>query len=538
MVEEPESHRAPISGHLESEPTWAAFSAMAAALALYVVAYPFTLVRYPPITDLPFHEAETSIFRHYFDPAFHFREQFSLHPLEVPYLSMYLLGALLALGFSIATATKLMAIVMLALVPIGLAVLFYGMNKDPLWGLLGLCLTWTTVTQWGFLNFMGAIGLYAMSVGYALLVVRRPTNSRRIGLAIVLVAIFFTHVFRLPFAILSVLLAGALVYPATSTFAPLVLPLSPSLVLFVLWLAVRPHGLGIGLSELGFHPERLREMGTHLFSSYLPIEGAPMTAEGFLEHALYKRMFLTVVFSIVTATVLFFWEGRGSGRTRYQIRWAAGVTALSVLLAGGLLIGYLTLPFESGLWFYVFPREIVASALLAMSIAPDLPRGLLQRLAFVFVFALASLPMSRFVSARFSEFEDATLDFRDVLESMPKAPRLLYLMYWLGGSQKRVSPFLHLPAWVQAEHGGTLAFHFVQWGHSPIRYRSPGPDVPPRFSDRFEWEPQHFRVLDQGPWFDTFLVRHRIDPQELFDADPTIHLTAHRGTWWLYRRTP
>src|SRR5260221_538167 len=119
------------------------------AIGVYVIAYPFTLVRYPPLTDLPFHAAQASIFRHYLDPSFHFREQFSLHPLEVPYLSMYVLGALFALVVPITTATKLMAIVMLALVPIGLAVLFYGMKKSPLWGVAGLGLTWCTVTQWG-----------------------------------------------------------------------------------------------------------------------------------------------------------------------------------------------------------------------------------------------------------------------------------------------------------------------------------------------------------------------------------------------------
>jgi len=33
-------------------------------------------------------------------------------------------------------------------------------------------------------------------------------------------------------------------------------------------------------------------------------------------------------------------------------------------------------------------------------------------------------------------------------------------------------------------------------------------------------------------------VRHRMDPQELFAPDPTIHLVAREGTWWLYRRQP
>src|SRR5258708_3356437 len=116
MADEPQSRPAPLSGHEPSEPTGAILWMMALILSAYVIAYPCTLVRYPPITDLPFRAAQTSILRHYFDPAFHFREQFSLHPLEVPYLSMYVVGAFFALVFPITVASKLMAMTMLALV--------------------------------------------------------------------------------------------------------------------------------------------------------------------------------------------------------------------------------------------------------------------------------------------------------------------------------------------------------------------------------------------------------------------------------------
>jgi hypothetical protein len=186
----------------------------------------------------------------------------------------------------------------------------------------------------------------------------------------------------------------------------------------------------------------------------------------------------------------------------------------------------------------VYPREIVATVLFATAVAPDLPRGILARFAFVGLFAMSALPMSRFVSARFREFETSTEDFREIMAVMPKAPRLFYLMYWLGGSAKRATPFLHLPAWVQAEKGGALDFHFVKWNHSFIHYRVGSPDVPPPLPERFEWTPQYFRVLEQGAWFDTFLVRHRMDPSQLFLPDPSVHLTAHRGTWWLYERQP
>ncbi|HEX4473810.1 MAG TPA: hypothetical protein VH142_01965 [Polyangiaceae bacterium] len=521
------------------DPRQALLLASALGLSAFVIAYPFTLVRYPPLTDLPFHAALTSILRHYCDPAWHFRDQFALQLLTVPYLSMYVVGAVLALVMPIWAAAKVMAIVMLALIPAGMAVLFHGMKKNPLWGLSGLAFVWCTDTQWGFLNFMGATGLFMMSVGYALLVVDRPTRARRVGLAVVLLLLFFTHVYRFPYAVLGVLLAGAVVFPVTKRFSPLVWPLVPALALFVVWIAIRPKGMGISFSELGFHAERFSFIPRHLFGAYLPTEPAPPTPESVAERRIAKHMLVLGLFTMGAATVLALGDGRRRERSHAEIRWARGVTALALLLAAGFFVGYLTLPFQAGNWFYVYPREIVGAALALVAVAPDLPRSFGQRLAFVALLGACATPMTRFVSARFREFETATADFRAVMAAMPRSPKLFYLVYWLGdASNKRVSPFLHLPAWVQAEKGGALDFHFVDWNQSPVRYRAAGEWVPPPPPEHFEWEPQYFNVLTLGPWFDTFLVRHRIDPHELFDPDPSVHLLLHRGTWWLYRRSP
>ena len=221
--------------------------ALAVGAALYVVVYPFTLVHHPPITDLPFHAAQISIFRHWSDPAFHFREQFSLHPLEVPYITMYGIGVLASYVLPIAAATKLSAICMLLLLPLGLAIFFHGMKKSPLWGVLGLCFAWTDLTHWGFLSFIGALGLYAASVGCALLLVDRPSRARQLWLAAALVAVFFTHVYRFPYAILAVALAGVVSYPATRRLRPLLAPLAITLVPFLAWLGLRPKTLAGGL---------------------------------------------------------------------------------------------------------------------------------------------------------------------------------------------------------------------------------------------------------------------------------------------------
>src|SRR4051794_4538084 len=183
-----------IARSARENPASAVLALLGIAATIYVVAYPFTVVTYPPITDLPFHAAEASIVRHYFDPAYHFREQFEIHFLEVPYAALYLLCAFFALFLPIVWAVKLTAIVLLSLLPAGLAVFFYGMKKSPLLGLLGLGMVWSLLTHWGFLNFMGAIGLFAMVAGCTLMALDRPTRGRQLRLGLALFGVFFTHI--------------------------------------------------------------------------------------------------------------------------------------------------------------------------------------------------------------------------------------------------------------------------------------------------------------------------------------------------------
>src|SRR5687768_1592847 len=107
---------------LRQRPGRALLTVLVVACVAYVIGYPFLVADFPMITDLPFHAACMSIFRHYFDADFGFREQFTLHPFE-PYISMYALGALLALVLPIVLAAKLTCIILLSLLPAGLAVL-------------------------------------------------------------------------------------------------------------------------------------------------------------------------------------------------------------------------------------------------------------------------------------------------------------------------------------------------------------------------------------------------------------------------------
>jgi hypothetical protein len=511
---------------LWTRPSSTLLAAGVIAAAAYVVAYPFFVVTYPPITDLPFHAAESSILRHYFDRRFHFREQFELHFFEVPYAAMYVLGAFFALFLPIVWAAKLTAIVLLALLPAGLAVLFHGMRKSPLWGLLGLAFTWCTLTHWGFLNFMGAIGLFAMVAGCTLLVLDRPTTAKKTYLALALFAVFFTHIYRFPFAAATVVGITVLMFPATRRWKPVAVPLLASLALYGAWSLARPRGVEAEMGPLAIHKERLTEIPEHLFTGFM----------GNDEWGAAERMGLVFAIVFAAATLLFFLQGRHRGRGFRSWWWGGAVTALPVFLELGFLLAYLVLPMNIGIWWFVYPREVTTALYVALAAMPDLPRQWWLRVPLLAVCAFVTGRMAFITASNWDAFEASNRDFVAIVGQVPPAPKLMYLVFDHSGSSRRVTPFIHMPAWIQAEKGGWLSFHFVGWDVHPIRYRQSGPAVPPPTPNRWEWTPERFNMSANGSFFDTFLVRSPSAPDHLFNTDPTVHQVGHEGRWWLYRR--
>lgn len=506
-------------------------SVVAIALAAYVVGFPFTQSSFAPMTDLPFHAAQTSIFRHYFDPSFHLREQFELHPLAVPYVSSYVLGAIFMLVAPVFVAVKLAAFVMLSLLPIGLATMFHGMKKSPLLGLAGLPFVWVNLTHWGFLNFVGAIGLFAASIGVTLLVLDKPTRGRKLLLCGLLVLLFFTHIFRFPFAILGVLGTALVMYPATKRFSPILAPLLPPILLFLVWLWVRPAAIGgaIDLSHIDW--QRKSQLVPLLMEGgfYEPTEEKSILTS-------YRVLGAVALFSLLAYVA----EARWSGQTRRVLAWGFGVTLVGLGCAGAFLLLFFMLPMQSGIWWYIYPREAVAAAFIALSVLPDLPKTFLLRSPLVLALALGPIGLTRSLGASYRAFDKTTEDFRAILPSIPRAPKLMYLVFDHSGSTKKNTPFIHLPAYVQAVKGGWLSFHFAGFGASPVAYRpktEPGAVVPPPFPLRWEWTPQAFRVNEHGRFYDWFLVRSRTSPAWAFQADSSIVPVDHQGTWWLYRRS-
>lgn len=514
---------------LRLHPLESTLAIAAVAVGLYVVAYPFSLTRYPPITDLPFHAAMTSALRHFSDPAWHFADQFELQPIAVPYLSLYALGALFMLALPPVAATKAACVVLLALLPAGLAVLFDGMKKSPLLGLLGLGFVWCNLTHWGFINFVAALGLFAMVVGLTLKLLDRPTRGRALALGAALFALFVTHIFRYPFALAAVLGTALVMWPATRRLRPVALPLLGGCALFAVWWRARTDALGAGFDPFDVHPERLRELAGYLFGAFH--DPAELRAA--------KAALRVAAGVAAVSAAAFVVERRFAAWHPRDRAFAIGAAVVALGCAGAFLLMFLTLPMQMGVWWYVYPREAVAASFLALSAMPDLPRARWLRAVLVVALAAAAARMGSVVAKNWAPFDRATADFHAITRRLPHAPKLLYLVFDHGGSTRTTTPFIHLPAWVQAERGGWLSFHFAVWNATPFRYRDRSDRnavVPPPVPLRWEWTPHLFDVRKHGRFFDWFLVRRRSSPDALFAADPTIRPVDRAGTWWLYRR--
>jgi hypothetical protein len=502
---------------------------IAAAFAVVVIAVPLTVAEYPPMVDLPFHAAQMSALAHYLDPAYHFREQFELHPFAVPYLSMYAVGALAMTVLPTVAAVKVAAGVMLALLPAGLAVLFHGMKKSPLLGLAGLVAVWGPLTHWGFLNFLGALGLFAMAVGLSMLVVDRPTPGRRLALGGVLLVIFFTHVFRYPLAIVAV--AGAAVVMARGSRRALAVapPVLAAFALFGAWMLARPAALAVS-PPLELHLERLGEL-----TDWLQGDFNDAAEPGAFWSGMKLLAAVALGCGVARARELRFVEGSSPRLTR----WRRGALLVALGGAAASLLMFLVLPMAAGTWWYIYPREANAACFLALALLPDLPRAGALRVLAVLGLMAAPLPITALVARNYAVFDAATEDFTAISSALPPAPKLLYLIFDHSGSTRSISPFTHLPAYIQADRGGALSHHFARFGASPLVYRDrEGREdvVPPSTPPKWEVHPELFEVREHGAFFDWFLVRGGPRPDVLFQADPSIQLERRVGLWWLYRR--
>jgi hypothetical protein len=312
--------------------------------------------------------------------------------------------------------------------------------------------------------------------------------------------------------------------PLSRTVRPVVIAVAPSCALFGAWWFARPRLLA-GALALRFDPSRTSRITDWLFHGF----------HGSAELSLLATMVSIVGAVSVYSAITTYLARKRCGRRSSRRERRARVAALAIV--GMFLCLYFVLPLDVGVWALVYPREITAATFFALGALPGLPRSPSLRAPALAALLLGVTMATRFVAARYAAFDLLTKDFAAIVEELPPAPKLGYIMQDRSGAEGSTLPLLHLPAWVQAERGGWLSFHFATWQATPIRFRTTPPmDVPPSTPDGFETHPALFDVATRGKYFDWFLVRAPASPDARFAVDPKIHLVDDRGEWWLYHR--
>jgi hypothetical protein len=309
-----------------------------------------------------------------------------------------------------------------------------------------------------------------------------------------------------------------------------VLPLLGATILFAIWWKIRPTSLDAqpGLAEevkrgllAGFSNVRLG--GDYLRNSL---------TDGFTDDGL--RRALVRYFDVcrwVAAAAAVHAVVRRSRDLRRFTAWDMGVTLVPLCCALVFFVLFLVLPLFIGSWFYVYPREATAATVLLLGACPDLPRARWLRVPLLAALCAAGIHVSRVVRAHYADFAQSSEDFYAVTRHIGRAPRLVYSIADHTGTNRSVSAFSHMPAYVQAEYGGWLSWSFAVWDHSPVTYRKsddPEARLIPNFYPRFD-------PATQKPFYDWILIRQKTYPGLMFARDH-IELVDHQGMWWLFHR--
>jgi hypothetical protein len=214
--------------------------------------------------------------------------------------------------------------------------------------------------------------------------------------------------------------------------------------------------------------------------------------------------------------------------------------------ARGLLVR--CIPFACALALFAFvPSQVGVTSELNVRLAVFLLPCLLAvvrpdpgRLATTVFASAALLSVAVALEAgvqvrRADRTEAAGLD--DMLALVPPGARLVTLDFERVSATSALPPWIHAGALHRLRAGGVASVSFSEVPHWPIQFR-PG-QQPPEVAGRYlEWQPCRYRNTLDGEYFDTVLVRGRVDPFRAAPAGPAWRAQGHAGDWAVYAKVP
>jgi hypothetical protein len=516
-----ESATGPLERRLETVLPWAAGLLLAAPV---LVAY------YPPMTDLPFHEAAIGLLRHRADSAMVPPGLYVLNLGKANQL-FHMLGWLLSYVVSTRWAVKLLVAATIVALPVGAGRFARHLGASPLASLVVAPLGVGWLFSCGFItNLVGlAALLFALPVADRL--AANPTPRRALaGLAAVLL-LYFAHLAML-IAFAGVALGLALVRPWSWRRTPWTLS-----------------AFGAGCAAVLVHVLVTAHLETPMLS-IVPLRFDPLLRKLQSVPAMILRTTALPRFSVFALCVVaigsFFWlrarERRGSAEASVTdgtalSRWRARALAIRwelVALAG--FAAYLAFPvtMRNGAML-VYQRWFQPAFAIAAVVAA--PRDLWKPRARIALMAALAVPVATVLTAwpTFADSDQAYRDLESLVVQIEPGSAVAKLDF-LPGDVPRNYLLINAYGRVMAERGGRLFYAFTDSPISPMVLRR-----------RYQWNESLVRINVDSWWF---MPRHDLRLYEyvvLRTRDPflaslvTIALAdeaepiAEAGEWVLYR---
>lgn len=458
------------------------------------------------------------------DPAYGMARHLELALGQTPHLAYHVAAALLARVLGVELGHRLLLTAVLAGTPWALRALLRAVGGDERVSLLSVGLTYGVHLILGFLPFLAAVPLMLGALAWAAGLAERPRWRAALGLSALLVLTYHVHV--VPWSVAVVGVGLVLLVPGPSgperpgwrVRAPMLLAAAaPSVGIAAAWV----YRSASGRAALGV-------LGRAAAIAADPSPGAPAPASlattfvdvfaGDVDEALF---YLAVVLAW-GGTLVAAGDGAKAGRTR---PWLVALTVACV-------VAYLLLPQGHGWIWGIHARFAWLAAWLALALA-RLPAGRSGRVLTAVAGALAAghVLLAGVLFVRFDREEAVGLD--EAIAAIPRAERVVGLVYRPTSRNVRFAPFLHAVAWYQARRGGVVMFSFADFPSWTHRFRDS--DRPPRLPSRWEWEPQRVFVAEDLAWYRYLLVRGGPGPVASL---PALYRQVHRGgAWSVWRRT-
>jgi hypothetical protein len=481
------------------------------ALALLAVA-PLFCVAYPPLQDLPQHLAAVRVLHDFSSPEYRFQEFFELQLGRTQYLTFYLVAHLFAYAFGVLLATKLVVAAGIVGLPYAMRYLLLSLGRDQRLALFVLPLTWNAHLALGLFNFVCAIPLALVGLGLAVRLRGSWSMKHAVGLALIALVTFYTHVVPFGFLLLGAVLV-AIADGVDATIRRLV-PLLPALAASAYWMRENP--AGGALRSLVVKNENVIGPSAEYqsMSALLARPGRWLTD---ILRSQTDSWLLGIWLALFALAIVAGWKAYRMRELRLE------------LLAPLAIVAYFVTP-SSYDWIWPingrFPLLACVFALLWLRTPPRFSMPLCAAVALVSAssFVDVSLAFRKFQREERGPLEAA-------IATIPPGQKLVGLIWDKSSRQVYSSPFVHTAALYQATRGGAVMFTFADSPQSPFRFKKD--NRPERVAIAWEWEPESVDPARDLGWFDWAITRG--GPGSIRHAKE-FELVFEEDRWSVYRR--